>query len=90
MACDPNQLSKDASCFLCIDAGMQGAIMIALLCQIRDAGIAAAGTVGGGAGAPTAPPANPNAYAVYLVDSLTDMQTWGWSVAFQQWVQIVA
>ncbi len=36
MACDPNDLMADAKCLLCNLNGMESAIIISLLCQIRD------------------------------------------------------
>ncbi len=43
MACDPNQLMADAKCLDCALQGMEGPVMISLLCAIRD--LLAAGAV---------------------------------------------
>ena len=49
MSCDPNTLSKQATCVVCIPANMVWPVIISLLCQIRDNG----GGGGGGSGTVT-------------------------------------
>lgn len=48
MPCDPSTLAGQAACLNCIPAGMQDAVIISLLCQIRDSG-------GGGGGSALEP-----------------------------------
>lgn len=95
MACDPNTLAGQAACLTCIPAGMQDAVIISLLCAIRDAG----GGGGGGAtpqviaGAFANPngnvtPATPTLGAIYYQDSAPVVNQWQWSVASQNWFQV--
>lgn len=81
----PQELANAARCIECnIPPGLQPAIIIYLLQQIA-AGSAVSSQLSQGHGAPTSPPTNPNASALYS-DLDADGTTYVWNVETQAWL----